>query len=401
MGGVPAVISIETPSVRSIANITALWGRYVGIPLAIIGMCAIAPSRVSAAPTPVAGGGGFTLYLTASGDLYTHGYNGTGQLGTGDTTSRLSPVGVGANVVEVAAGGSHSLALTADGSLYVAGNNNAGQLGDRTYTNRTSFVKLSTRNADIRAIADGADHSLAIVGAAGRLYAWGSNAKGQLCAGLAAKTRNRPTNTGIVGVSAAAGGDHHTLLLMQDGAVWACGSNRYGQLGDPNAPQSASPIPVLGLPEPAVAIEAGGEHSLVLTESGNLYAFGRGEFGQLCSGTMANSATPLLVDQGVSNIAGEGPFTVILRQDGTVWTCGHDKRGELGNGEPLQNVAVPVQVIGLPQVTAIGAGHWHGHAVGVDDTVYSWGWNEAGQAGDGTVTPIYSAPVPAYSATTP
>lgn len=45
-----------------------------------------------------------------------------------------------------------------------------------------------------------------------------------------------------------------------------------------------------------------------------------------------------------------------------------------------------MQVSSLNGVTAIAAGFYHTVALKSDGTVWTWGWNWAGQLGDGTTT---------------
>src|ERR1043165_9186511 len=73
----------------------------------------------------------------AAAATWTHasgwGFNATGQVGDGTTTSRSAPVAVsgsGHGFVRVSAGSDHSAAIAADGSLWTWGGNASGQLGD-------------------------------------------------------------------------------------------------------------------------------------------------------------------------------------------------------------------------------------------------------------------------------
>ncbi|AFE04907.1 hypothetical protein COCOR_02899 [Corallococcus coralloides DSM 2259] len=79
-----------------------------------------------------------------------------------------------------------------------------------------------------------------------------------------------------------------------------------------------------------------------------------------------------------------GSHTVALRGDGTVWGWGSNGNGQLGDGTTTDR-AVPVQVAGLTEVTALGSGSSHALALRRDGTVWTWGFNGDGQLGDGTV----------------
>ena len=81
-------------------------------------------------------GGNYSLFITSDGTLWGMGYNASGQLGDGSSTSRPAPVQIATGVVSVSAGSTHSLFLKSDGSLWGMGNNEHGQLGDGTTQNR-------------------------------------------------------------------------------------------------------------------------------------------------------------------------------------------------------------------------------------------------------------------------
>ena len=97
--------------------------------------------------TAIAAGSGYSLALTAAGEIFGWGYNGRGALGDGTNITRLSPVAVdlsglplGAKVTSLAAGADFRLALTSDGKIVAWGCNDFGQLGDSTTETRLKPV---------------------------------------------------------------------------------------------------------------------------------------------------------------------------------------------------------------------------------------------------------------------
>ena len=66
------------------------------------------------------------------------------------------------------------------------------------------------------------------------------------------------------------------------------GSNDYGQLGDGTQEDKLVPVQVLLDVETA---SAGNQFSHVVTEDGNLWAFGVNDYGQLGDGTSSNRPT--------------------------------------------------------------------------------------------------------------
>jgi alpha-tubulin suppressor-like RCC1 family protein len=87
------------------------------------------------------------LVVTASGQLFTFGYEGAGQLGNGKTSYEEDPTpeaitlpGATGPPVRVAAGREFSLVLTAHGQLYAFGGDTEGELGNGT----TDYEGVST-----------------------------------------------------------------------------------------------------------------------------------------------------------------------------------------------------------------------------------------------------------------
>ncbi|TGE27698.1 RCC1 domain-containing protein [Hymenobacter metallicola] len=85
------------------------------------------------------------LAVCSDGGLYAWGGNDYGKFGNGTTTSLTQPARVappaGQTWVQVACGHNHSLALASDGQVYTAGYNYSGQLGDGTTQNNSCFVR--------------------------------------------------------------------------------------------------------------------------------------------------------------------------------------------------------------------------------------------------------------------
>ena len=84
--------------------------------------------------------------------------------------------------------------------------------------------------------------------------------------------------------------------------------------------------------------------------------------------------------------------TCALTVNGTVKCWGRNFHGQLGNGLP-GNQSIPLTVTGLISgVTQLAVGWNHNCAVTAQGAVKCWGWNEAGQLGDGSTlnrtTPI-------------
>ena len=347
------------------------------------------PVSLPGAEAPVvqlAAGDGASLALTGDGRLYSFGENLYGELGralgsgseaANPTAERVNLPGAGASerIVDAAAGGAHSLALTSTGQLYAFGRNFYGQLGSaagngsNTANATPAPLVLPGASGPVSEIAAGEDHSLAVT-SAGQLYAFGSNRFGQLgnpaSSGteLANPTPLRVSLPGARGpVVQVAAGFAHSLALTSTGQLYAFGSNEFGQLGSADNSGTSNPTPpaqvvLPGATGPVSQIAAGAFHSLALTSTGQLYAFGQNSSGQL--GTTAGVATPNPTPVLVGLPAAAGPpvqiaagaaDTLLVTASGRLLVFGSNQAGQLGSSRGLAT-SMPNPTAGAPDLPA-------------------------------------------------
>jgi alpha-tubulin suppressor-like RCC1 family protein len=329
--------------------------------------------------------------VLTDGTVRAWGYNGGGQLGNNSFTN--SPVAVqvvgqsGTGVLSgirtgrgsVAAGWYHSLAIRdADGSIWAWGYNASGQLGNGSTTSSNRPVQVlgpvgtSGPLTGVVAVTCGVNHSLALK-ADGSVWAWGLNDKGQLGDGTT-QSSSRPvrvrdtTGSGVLtGATAITAGAGHSVAIVGTGSVFAWGWNLYGQLGNGRPEDSLTPRPVAGLPA-ITAIAAGNVHTMARGSNGTVWTWGNNYFGQIGDGTKTDRRTPVQVTgvSGISTVAAGDGFSLALRSDATVASWGHDLFGSLGDGASGQGAdkAAPVSVRDLSNVTDIAGGYGHGIALG-------------------------------------
>jgi alpha-tubulin suppressor-like RCC1 family protein len=201
---------------------------------------------------------------------------------------------------------------------------------------------------------------------------------------------------GLTGIVQVANAGTHTLALDGAGRVWAWGSNPHGELGNGTTSQvynsNPTPVPVPGLTG-VVQVAAGNNDSFALRSDGTVWAWGANTVGQLGDGTSTDRILPTKVPgvAGVKAIAAGQTATFAIRADGSVVVWGDNAHGLLGIGMAGGFRTNSAPVPGLTGVTQISASGTEVLAVaGSAGTVWAWGDNQGGSAGDGTTTPHYS-----------
>jgi alpha-tubulin suppressor-like RCC1 family protein len=144
-------------------------------------------------------------------------------------------------------------------------------------------------------------------------------------------------------------GYNHTLLVDNTGKVYAWGSDSYGQLGDGTSGTIDS-VPQLmsGFSGTALSVSAGELFSLILKSDSTLWACGRNSTGQLGDGGGGNTSTPVQISTltGVKTMSAGYLHSLIVKSDGTLWACGDNGYGELGYLDPNG-------IGGVPEVTPV------------------------------------------------
>ena len=350
----------------------------------------------------IACGGLHSLMLDQAGNLYGCGYNGNGQLGLGDNNDRSLPTYIFTSGVKaMAAGFAHTLIQTNINQVFAAGLNDHGELGDGTTTDSNTFVACTSTSARsgriyARSLGAGHFHSL-VVGLNGSVWAWGYNGYGQLGLGDTTDRLYATQMPRAAYAKAVTGGERHTLVLSAGGKVLATGYNSSGQLGDGTQTDRSSLTPVKNASFIG-SIAAGSDYSVLFKPFTRSLATGSNSYGQLGLGgiqaiTQTKTPRPMAIGGSIIAVSAcpAGWHSLLLRADGTVWACGYNAFGQLGNGTTT-NSNVPVQVLGpggvgyLQNIIAIAAGEWHSMALAADGTVYTWGDNAYGELGLGDNT---------------
>lgn len=320
------------------------------------------------------------------------GGSGTNRCGTGGDTGMGNGMKMD-KVAKIGVGGYHACALLTDGTVDCWGDNVLGQRGEAPWINVNFFVPTPVANlAEVIDVNAGYVDSCAMF-AGGRLSCWGSNRYGQLGNGTVTDWYD-PTPVQGLAAKQIALGSYSSCAVLTDNTVSCWGLNDDGQLGDGTTTDRLAPTPVPGISN-VVQVGAGISFNCALLADGTVDCWGNNSGSDLCAdlNVFHASATPVAGLSGVTQISvGEGHACALLA-DGTVSCWGSNDVGQLGrdavcaSGTSNEKLAGPPGVIpGLTGVVQVAAGEFHTCARLQGGTVSCWGWNNAGQLGDGTTT---------------
>jgi len=189
-------------------------------------------------------------------------------------------------------------------------------------------------------------------------------------------------------------GANHTMVRLSNGEVWAWGSNARGQLGINNNFSTVNNVPVR-VPLTGIATYiAAGHHSSYAIVGGQLFAWGDNTQGQLGVSTVTTPGyrrhAPGLVP-GLSNVneVEAGEAHVLVRAGSEVWAFGRNNNGQVVNNYTVTPVLPPVRTVGIEQThraIAAGANHSLTIGLGADSPLRGAGSNSSFQVARTTST---------------
>ncbi len=194
-----------------------------------------------------------------------------------------------------------------------------------------------------------------------------------------------------------------TCAILNGGSVDCWGQNQFGELGNGSPEEySATPVVVKDI-HTAIALTAGDENAVTadrawpgyacaLLAGGSVECWGSDVDGELGDGTTTNSRAVPVEVTGLTNATAISASDVTMNTNGSTaghtcaltaagtvycWGAGYD--GQLGNGTKGaagEYSATPVQVAGISDAVAIATGATTSCALLADGTVDCWGEQE-------------------------
>jgi alpha-tubulin suppressor-like RCC1 family protein len=357
-----------------------------------------APFTASSGCTTLAAGSTCTLTLgytpTSIGanaaTLTVSYHNGTAN---SSTSSSLSGTGI-PKVIQVAAGNASSCLLYSEGNIKCVGLNR--RLGNGT--NDNIYISTWATATEVSGINNATQMSSYDGGSCARL------SDGTVkCWGMFKKPNDSTfytTPETISGITNAVNVSYNNTIISvrtSDGYIKTWGA---GYLGNGTTNTSSTPVAASNIPSTyqVASHVTGGSFQVAVTTTGSVITWGAYFMAML---NPDNYTTPTIMAEfsSISQATAGIEYACVLNNSGNVYCWGRNEYGQRGIGYTTPTFAglptTPTQVTGLSNVQSLASGPYHSCAIKTDKTLLCWGYNQNGQVGNGASNTLVSTPTAA------
>jgi alpha-tubulin suppressor-like RCC1 family protein len=372
--------------------------------------------------------------IKTDGTLWMWGLRDLGQLGNafGTGFGKVTPITTfagGTNWRQLETSINVSAAIKTDGTLWMWGNGSYGRLGNAsaaiggistpitTFTGGTNWrqVNISTLGRVTAAVKTD-----------GTLWTWGSSSPqlGILNPGTTNRSTPITTSAGGTDWKQVSLGFCHAAAIKTDGTLWTWGVNSSGELGALNIPVGGTtpsggsvdnPATTFsggtnwadtatGLPEELYTLSAGVNHTAAIKTDGTLWVWGNSIRGQLGNTDLfSDKSTAVTTFAGGTNwkqVSNGSEHTAAVKTDGTLWVWGTASLGRLGDSSTATSfwISTPLTTFaGGTNWKQVTAGGFHTAAIKTDGTLWTWGYGNQGQLGNGGINITRSTPITTFA----
>ncbi|XP_076028585.1 E3 ubiquitin-protein ligase HERC2 isoform X2 [Oratosquilla oratoria] len=226
----------------------------------------------------------------------------------------------------------------------------------------------------------------------GHVYSWGNGDGGRLGHGDNCGRDDPTLVQGLQGKTVVhiACGSTYSAAITSQGELFTWGRGNYGRLGHGSSDDHNIPTLVTALKGERVvdvACGSGDAQTVAVTDSGLVYSWGDGDYGKLGRGGSDGSKVPKLIDrlqgQEICRVYCGAQFSLALSKSGTLFSWGKGENFRLGHGSE-EHVRFPKQIKALSgkKVCEVGVGSMHVSVLTEEGEMFVWGRNDQAQLGD-------------------
>jgi len=334
----------------------------------------------------------FKTVSCVTNNLLSFGKGDNGRLGLGNSVSVCLPSCVSSfadkTVVDVSCFSSHVLALTSDGKVWSWGKGDDGRLGHGSRSSLTHPQVIDAlKDRTCRQVSAGLNFSC-VLDDHGRVWAFGSNANGQIGNGSHLTVLIPHAVKGALEsefVTRISCGGSHVLALTSQSSVYSWGKNQFGQLGLGHTNKVNVPTRIefpAWSSDTIVKLASGWEHSLAVSRSGAVYSWGAGYEGTrpVCGhGSVQKEVRPRIIEALTSlhvvEVSAGWDHSFVITIDGELYSWGSGSSGALGHGTTGSEL-VPRRICGellFERCVSVAGGQDHSVVATDQGNLYTFG----------------------------
>lgn len=355
----------------------------------------------------------YTLFAwTSTGECYAFGANNYGQLGLGDTVARyvLAKTSL-TDIIGVCIGGgigtsSTTYAWSDDSKFYSCGYNGYGQVGSGNTATVNAWhlnTVITSQVLKVSSTVYNKVHTLVMTDKSGdNLYGMGSNNYSQ-ARGTTGGSATTPILMGKRATDIYAGGAYSSLgntnIIDHNGDAWHVGYGSHGSAGNGGTANNTAWAQASNSPHDFLSIDGidgfAGSRYATVNEAGKVWVWGYNGYGQLGMGSTAQQVVPLEVTipttgkiikfSCMPNYNNSG--AVCLTDNGEVYYAGYNGYYQSGNGNATQCTSwtkIPTGSVEIVDIMITGNSQYGTiHMLNDDGELLTTGYNSYGSCGLG------------------
>ncbi len=341
-----------------------------------------------------------TYFITINGEVYACGGNKYGQLGVGSYDKVVHvphKVLLEEKIKDIKIYKyNQTYFITVNDMAYACGNNEYGQLGigsyEYYYMRTPQKVLIEEKIKDIKIHVD----QTYFITINNEVYACGVNVYGQLGIGSHNKVVCIPQKVLIEEkIKNIKLYMNRTYFITINDELYACGNGEYGQLG------IGSDSEFVCIPQKVLIEEKIKDITLkygqiyFITINGKVYACGINKYGQLGIGShtkYVHVPQKVLLEEKIKDIKDDWDQTYFITFDNKVYACGNNNYGQLGIGSRNKVACIPQKVLIEEKIKDIKIHEDQTYFITINNEVYACGDNNVGQLGIGSCNKVACIP---------